>query len=267
MGFVNTELDDIVEMKEVNHTYDNGESYVIQDFNLLIEDKPEQGQFVVILGPSGCGKSTILRYIAGLQKPTSGEILLHHKPLPKDPNIGMVFQQYSSFPWYTVLQNVMLPLLEKGVEKNDAKEQAMEWIKKVELEGHENKYAVYPKLSGGQLQRVAIARSFISSPEILLLDEPLGALDISTRYNMQLLIARLWEETKNTMIMVTHDIPEAVFLGDDIYIMSSAPSLIVDHTYVDLPFNRTKEVKQSQKFFELVNEVEFKLENAKYYHD
>jgi NitT/TauT family transport system ATP-binding protein len=253
--FTNTELKDIIELRQVSQTYNNGKTWIIKDLSLLIEDKPDQGQFVVVLGESGCGKSTLLRYIAGLQIPTSGEVYIHER-LRTDEAISMVFQQYSSLPWRTVLQNITLPLEIKGVDSKETHHRAMEMINALGLSGHEKKYAQYPILSGGQLQRVAIARSLISNPEIILMDEPFGALDTNTRFKMQLMLANLWDTLKCTIIFVTHDIQEAVFLGDDIYIMSSNPAQIVIHIPVDLPFHRDRETKRSNRFNELVQEVE-----------
>lgn len=249
----------IIELKNISQSYDGGETFIIQDFNLLIEDKPNQGQFVVILGASGCGKSTVLRYIAGLQKPTSGEVLIHEKPITPQNRASMVFQQYSSLPWLTVLDNVALALQYKGVAEKERKDRAMEMIKLVGLEGHENKFAEYPTLSGGQLQRVAIARSIIANPEVILMDEPFGALDINTRLQMQDLLAEIWLKFHPTVIFVTHDISEAVYLGDDIYIMKAPPSLILHHIHVDLPFHRTHDTKRDPHFVELVREVEDRM--------
>jgi NitT/TauT family transport system ATP-binding protein len=126
--FKNTDLPDIIEIRNVDQTYDNGKSYVLKDCNFLIEDKPNQGQFVILLGPSGCGKSTLLRYIAGLQTPTKGEIYIHQKLRSNEDRIGMVFQQYSSFPWMTVLENVELGLKFKGIPEKERQEKAMEMI-------------------------------------------------------------------------------------------------------------------------------------------
>ncbi len=257
--FKDTELENIIELKNINQSYDGGKSYIIQDMQLLIEDKPMQGQFIVLLGMSGCGKSTVLRYIAGLQKPTSGEVLIKGKPISKETRVSMVFQQYSSLPWMSVLDNVALSLRYKGVAKKERNERAMEMIELVGLSGHEKKYAQYPTLSGGQLQRVAIARSLLANPEILLMDEPFGALDISTRLSMQDLLADLWMKFHPTIIFVTHDISEAVYLGDDVYIMSHAPSKIVESQYIDLPFERTRETKREKRFEELVHIIEDKM--------
>lgn len=254
--FTNTVLPDVIELKGISQTYDKGKSFVIQDFNLLIEDIPAQGQFVVILGESGCGKSTILRYIADLQEPSSGQVLINGKLRTSADVVGMVFQQYSSLPWYTVLENVMLPLTFKGVALKERRELAMAMIEMVDLIGHEHKYAKYPLLSGGQLQRVAIARSLISNPGIILMDEPFGALDTHTRFRMQQLLADIWVKLQSTIIFVTHDIQEAVFLGDDIFIMAAKPGRIERKIHVDLSMARDRSTKSEPRFIQLVQEVD-----------
>ncbi len=260
LNIVDTELPNIIQFKDIAQTYDGGKSMILKDVNFLVEDKPGQGQFVVILGASGCGKSTLLRYIAGLQEPTSGQVLLRDKTV-KDSGVraGMVFQQYSSLPWLTVLENVALGLEFKGMEEKERNRKAMEMIELVGLAGHENKYAVYPTLSGGQLQRIAIARSIISNPDILLMDEPFGALDINTRLQMQDMLEDVWLKFHPTIVFVTHDIQEAVYLADDIYIMAANPGRFVYQISVDLPFNRNLEVKHSAKFTDLVRDVEDKM--------
>jgi len=257
--FVNTPLPDLIELKNINMTYDGGKSFIIKDLNLLIEDKPNQGQFVVILGLSGCGKSTLLRFMCGLQQPTSGEVLIRGKVRDKNTRIGMVFQQYSSFQWLSVLDNVALGLQYKGVNKKERYEKAMEMIQVVGLDGHEKKYAKSPTLSGGQLQRVAIARSLVADPEILLMDEPFGALDLNTRLQMQDLLCEIWTKLQSTIVFVTHDLPEAVYLGDDICIMRACPGRIVENISVDLPLARDREIKRTSKFMDIVNMVEGKM--------
>ncbi len=259
VNFINTNLPDIVNLKDISQSYDGNKTFIIKDFDLLIEDKPEQGQFVILLGMSGCGKSTILRYIAGLQKPTSGEILINERVLDDNRRISMVFQQYSSLPWLTVLENVSLALQFKGMEEKQVQEKALEMIELTGLAGQEKKYAQYPTLSGGQLQRVAIARSLLANPDILLMDEPFGALDINTRLQMQDLLLKVWKQFKSTIIFVTHDISEAVYLGDDIYIMKAPPSKIIDHIHVDLPMERNRDTKREPRFNELVREVEDRM--------
>ena len=259
--FNNTQLSDIIELRNITQTYDDGKVVIIKDLNLLIEDAPERGQFVVILGPSGCGKSTLLRYVAGLQAPTEGEVLIHGIPRKDDDRIGMVFQQYSSFPWMTVLDNIALGLKYRGVSKAERNEKANEMLKIVGLEGHGNKFAQYPSLSGGQLQRVAIARSLLVNDEIIIMDEPFGALDTNTRLHMQDFLIDIWEKVHPTIIFVTHDITEAVYLADDIFIMSRAPAKLHEHIKVNLPTHRDKNIKRDPNFMELVRYIEDKMMN------
>lgn len=259
IDFINTTLPDIIEMKNINLSYDGGKTHIIKDLNFLVEDKPNQGQFVVILGLSGCGKSSLLRFMCGLQKPTSGEIFIKGKPRSEASPIGMVFQQYSSFPWLSVLDNVALGLKYKGVPKKERHEKAMEMIKVVGLEGHEKKYAKYPLLSGGQLQRIAIARSLVTDPEIIVMDEPFGALDLNTRLQMQDLLCEIWTKLQSTIIFVTHDLPEAVYLGDDIYIMRAGPGKIVEKISVNLPLERDRNLKRTAPFMNIVNNVEERM--------
>ncbi|MFT4536950.1 MAG: NitT/TauT family transport system ATP-binding protein [Saprospiraceae bacterium] len=251
-----TQYENIIELCGISQSYDGGKNWIMQDLDFIIEDKPNQGQFVVILGMSGSGKSTLLRYIAGLQEPTKGEVLVKGLPVSDKNRVSMVFQQYSSLPWMTVLENVGLALEFKGISKKDRDEQAMEMIKLVGLDGHQNKFAQYPSLSGGQLQRVAIARSLLANSEILLMDEPFGALDIRTRLQMQDLLIGLWEKFQSTVVFVTHDIAEAVYLADDIYILKAQPSKIVEHIDIDLPLQRTREIKRDPRYTELVHHVE-----------
>jgi NitT/TauT family transport system ATP-binding protein len=252
----NVGLPNIIDLRGIGQSYDGGKNWVIRDLDFVVEDKPEQGQFVVILGMSGSGKSTVLRYIAGLQEPTVGNILIHGKPVSESRRVSMVFQQYSSLPWMTVLDNVSLALRFQGVGRAERNERAMELIKLVGLDGHQHKFAQYPGLSGGQLQRVAIARSLLANPEIILMDEPFGALDIKTRMQMQDLLMELWARFHFTVVFVTHDINEAVFLADDIYIMKSQPSKFVSHIHVDLPLERNINTKRDPHFVELVHHVE-----------
>ncbi len=259
MQFQDTGRNNIIELHNIGQSYDGGQNWIIRNMSFLVEDKPGQGQFVVILGMSGCGKSTVLRYIAGLQDPTEGTVKVNGQDVGPDNRVSMVFQQYSSLPWMSVLDNVGLALKFKGVSKSERDDRAMDIIRKVGLEGHEKKYAQYPSLSGGQLQRVAIARSIIANPKILLMDEPFGALDIKTRLNMQDLILDIWSEFHPTILFVTHDIPEAVYLADDIYIMKSAPSHFVEHVHIDLPLERNRMTKRMPHYTELVHIVEDRM--------
>jgi NitT/TauT family transport system ATP-binding protein len=258
--FTDTALPNLIDLQNVSQSYDGGESWILKDVRFLIEDKPSQGEFVAILGASGCGKSTLLRFIAGLQTPTEGKVFLKEKPIDQTSvRSGMVFQQYSSLPWLTVLENVGLGLDFQGVDEKTRHQKAREMIELVGLAGHEDKYAVYPTLSGGQLQRVAIARSLMANPEILLMDEPFGALDINTRLQMQQLLNDIWQKFNPTIVFVTHDIEEAVFLADEIFIMRANPGNFEFQINVDLPFNRQRELKRTQKFVDIVRDVEDKM--------
>jgi ABC-type nitrate/sulfonate/bicarbonate transport system ATPase subunit len=243
----------VLELKKVSKTFvnpDGREFQAIRDVNLVVRDEPGVGEFRVFLGPSGCGKSTILNIVAGLYQPTTGEALIRGTPVPgPGPDRGMVFQSYSSYPWLTVLENVAFGLKLRGVPRDERERVARAWIEKVGLKGTERKY---PKqLSGGMRQRVAIARTLAVKPQIILMDEPFGALDVQTRLGMQNLINELWEEIEGTILFVTHDIPEAVYLADKIHILSSGPGTVVDEIDVDLPLHRTEELKGSARFREL----------------
>jgi NitT/TauT family transport system ATP-binding protein len=247
----------ILELRKVSKTFlnpDGQEFHAVKDVNLVVPDLPDRGEFRVFLGPSGCGKSTVLNIVAGLFPATSGEVLLRQKPiLGPGPDRGMVFQSYSSYPWLTVLENVAFGLKLRGVPRDERENVARTWIKKVGLAGAENKYP--GQLSGGMRQRVAIARTLAVKPQIILMDEPFGALDVQIRLGMQNLINELWEELEGTILFVTHDIPEAVYLADKIHIMSSGPGTIVDEVPVDLPLHRTEELKQTDRFREIEHVV------------
>jgi len=262
-------LPPVLELRNIQQTYfdekKQQEFVVFDNFSLAVEDYPSTGQFTVIMGKSGCGKSTILRYWSGLQKPTSGDVLIGGKPIAKNQSIPMVFQQYSSLEWFTVLQNVALPLTLKGVSTSQAHEQAMEMIKIVGLEGHENKFAKIPQLSGGQLQRVAIARCLVANPNMLFLDEPYGALDGFTRARMQFFLLDIFQKREladlnPTIVLVTHDPREAVLLGDDIFIMDSDPGRIVKHIKPDLPEKRDRSIRKNSRFIEIVSYIEDVME-------
>lgn len=258
---------DIINLVNINQVYEEQESrnVVFRDFNLDIKDIPDQGQFITIMGKSGCGKSTLLRYISGLQVPTSGEVYIYGKKRTDKDRIPMVFQQYTSFEWKTVLQNVALPLILKGTSKDEAYDKAMEMIKIVGLEGHEKKWAKYPILSGGQLQRVAIARNLVVNPQILLMDEPFGALDTVTRKQIQVFLRTIFENASldPTVIFVTHSESESVFLSTDIYILDSGPATIRHHFKIDLPAHRDDSVRYSTEFTEYVNKLGMLMEDLK----
>jgi NitT/TauT family transport system ATP-binding protein len=258
---------DIINLVNINQVYaeHTPPNVVFKDFNLDIKDIKNQGQFITIMGKSGCGKSTLLRYISGLQVPTSGEVYIYGKKRTEKDRIPMVFQQYTSFEWKTVLQNVALPLILKGVSKDEANEKAMQMIKIVGLAGHEQKWAKYPILSGGQLQRVAIARNLVVNPQILLMDEPFGALDTITRKQIQVFLRSIFENAKldPTVVFVTHSESEAVFLSSDIIILDSGPATIRHQFKIDLPVNRDDSVRYSSQFTDYVNKLGALMEDLK----
>jgi NitT/TauT family transport system ATP-binding protein len=204
-----------------------------------LELRVENGQFFSIVGPSGCGKTTLLRIIAGLEKASEGEVLLNGKGLGEgSEEIGMVFQEYALFPWRTTLQNIEMGLEIGRVEKKKRRSAAMEYIKIFDLDGFENRY---PKeLSGGMKQRVAIARTLIMNPRVVLMDEPFGSLDSQTRNSLQEFLLRVWERRKDTILFVTHNVDEAVFLSDQILILSKRPARIIKIFEVKLPKPRDR---------------------------
>lgn len=208
----------------------------IDRVNLEVKD----GEFVMIVGPSGCGKTTLINILGGLNTATSGEVLLDGKPVQgPGADRGMVFQGYSLFPWLTVQKNVEFGLKMKKMPKAQRAEQAKKFIDLVGLTGFEN--ALPKQLSGGMKQRVAIARTLANEPEILLMDEPFGALDAQTRVVMQELLADISKKTKTTILFITHDIDEAVLLGDRIYVMSRRPGTIREVLDVNIPGVRSHE--------------------------
>src|SRR5512133_473684 len=251
-------LPPIVSFDKVTKTYDDGFT-AIKDVTFRVEDKPEEMEFITILGPSGCGKSTILRLIAGLgpQHPaTSGTVLVSGKPvLGPGADRGMVFQDYTSFDNRTVEDNVAFGLECRGVPTKQRREQAREWIGKVGLNVDRDATKYPHQLSGGMRQRVAIARSLILGPKIILMDEPFGALDPRTRLNMQDMLVGLSREAQATVFFVTHSIEEAVYLGDRTLIISSAPGTILKEMPVPPPDCPARVMQQQPKFMEVVFQI------------
>lgn len=219
----------------------------VQDFNFEVLP----GEFVVILGPSGCGKTTVLRMIAGLEAPSTGEILMDGE-LVEDPgpDRGMVFQSYTSFPWLTVKKNILMGLrFRQDINRSESSELADYYIELVGLKDFANSYPKH--LSGGMRQRVAIARTLAAKPDVLLMDEPFGALDSQTRSSMQEELVRIQDQHHTTVVFVTHDIEEAIFLADRIVISSSRPAHVRDIIDVEshgLPRPRDTETKFSPEF-------------------
>lgn len=249
----------VVEFRGVTKTYNPGrynEFTAIRDVTFVVEDLDAKGEFVSILGPSGCGKSTILRLIAGLepQHPaTTGEVSVLGGPvLGAGPDRGMVFQDYTSFDHRTVLDNVTFGLECQGIARKVRHELGRYWIERVGLNVATDQYKYPHELSGGMRQRVAIARTLILKPRIILMDEPFGALDPMTRMNMQDLLLELWHEVEATVFFITHSIEEAVFLGDRIYIMSNSPGTILKEMQIQPSDRPSKEMQREARFQETV---------------
>jgi ABC-type nitrate/sulfonate/bicarbonate transport system ATPase subunit len=218
------------------------------DFNV------EENDFITILGPSGCGKSTLLRIVAGLDRQTTGEVLLDGKVIDgPSAERGMVFQSYTLFPWLTVLDNVCFGLRERGLARAAQLDIAHSFIKKVGLNGFENHF---PKqLSGGMQQRTALARALANNPRMLLMDEPFGALDHQTRELMQELLLGIWEAERKTVLFVTHDIDEAVFMGSRVVVMSARPGRIKLDREIPFAHPRHYSVKTTTEFAHLKAEL------------
>jgi NitT/TauT family transport system ATP-binding protein len=260
-------LPPVIEFKDVTKTFNAGaptEFTALKDLSFRIDDIPNYGEFIAIIGPSGCGKSTILNLIQGFSDvypPTSGEVLVRGRRVTgPGRDRGMIFQKYSSFPHLTVLENVTFGLElnedELKLSRGEREARAREWIRKVGLAGHERKYP--HQLSGGQQQRVAIARSLVLKPHIILMDEPFSALDEPTRLEMQRLIMDLWHEVEATVMIVSHSIAEAVYLGDRVWIMAAAPGRIAREFRDVIPRTRDADplaVQETAAFKQAVAEV------------
>ncbi len=245
-------VEDIIVVDNVTIEYYSKKSKVlaVKDVSFKVRNK----EFVSIVGPSGCGKSTILRAISGLILPTKGRIFIRGK-LVEGPQrgIGMAFQNPNLLPWRTALKNVLLPIEILGGNMKDYEKRAKELFEVVGLKGFENKYPW--ELSGGMQQRVSLIRALIYNPEILLLDEPFGALDALTREELNLVLQKLWMTEKKTVLFVTHDIPEAVFLADRVIVFKARPGKVIHEEHIDLPRPRTLDMKTSEEFLKYVKTI------------
>jgi len=227
-----------------------GDVVALENIDLEIEE----GEFVSILGPSGCGKSTLLKCIAGLERGSGGEIRVSSAPLDGPPkDLGVVFQRDLLLDWYTILQNVVLTATFKRLDRKAIESRAIELLDSFGLRGYAHRHPW--ELSGGMRQRVAIARTLILSPRIILMDEPFGALDPTTRLNMQQLLVDLWREAQATVFFVTHSIEEAVYLGDRVYVFSSAPGTILKEMALPAPHLPPKEMQREPEFVDRCFEI------------
>jgi NitT/TauT family transport system ATP-binding protein len=236
---------DYIRVSGLNKTFGGGHDGVLalKDIDCRIE----QGSFVTIVGPSGCGKSTLLRILAGLLDYEVGQVVLDGQPIQGTRrDVGVVFQSSILLPWRTILENVMLPADVLGLDRKKARERAMELLHMVRLDGFEHKLP--RQLSGGMQQRASIARALLHDPKILLMDEPFGALDAMTRERMNLELQRIWMESGKTVVLITHSIPEAVFLGDAVFVMSPRPGTLEQVIRIDLPRPRSMDVMGHPQF-------------------
>ncbi|MBP2002496.1 sulfonate transport system ATP-binding protein [Paenibacillus shirakamiensis] len=231
---------------QLNRTFasPSGPVHALSQIQLTVK----QGEFITLIGPSGCGKSTLLKIVAGLDTEFEGQVHLNGKPI-LGPGIekGVIFQEPRLFPWLTVEQNIAANL---SLKKPEIKQRVQELIALVRLQGFESSYP--RELSGGMAQRVAIARALLRNPEVLLLDEPFGALDAFTRAHMQEVLLDIWQKNRTTMLFVTHDLDEAVFLGERVVIMNPRPGHIREILSIDLPFPRTRTGSSFQELRRLV---------------
>jgi NitT/TauT family transport system ATP-binding protein len=249
-GFVDQPYVRVDSVSKVFDTFSGDQIAALEDISCEIR----AGEFIPILGPSGCGKSTLLRIVAGLLKPTGGIVSVGGNPVQGPvKGIGFVFQKPVLFDWYKVLSNILAPVQLAGLPRREYVDKAYELIRLVKLEGFEDKY---PKeLSGGMQQRVSIARALILDPEILIMDEPFGALDALTRDQLNLELLKIWSAKQKTVLFVTHNIPEAVLLGDRVIVFSERPGRIKAIVPIDLPRPRTMETKKDGRFGELEVEL------------
>ncbi len=233
-----------------------GTLVALKDINLHVET----GEFVCAVGASGSGKSTLLRLIAGLDFPTSGQITVDYEPvIGPGADRGMVFQRYTLYPWLSVQKNVEFGLKLLGVSANKRRKVASYYL---DIVGLANFAKSLPKeLSGGMKQRVAIARALATNPKILLMDEPFGALDIQTKENMQQFLLEVWRKTRCTILMITHDVPEAVFLAQRVYVLSAQPGTIQQEFRINLPDNRDYQIKRQSVFHQQADEIMDLLRN------
>lgn len=239
----------VTEIDRVSKTYLNGKAMPLEALReVSLKIGPQE--FVCLVGPSGCGKSTLLAIVAGLLPPTKGTVLFRNRAGDRRPATGMVFQDLGLFPWRTVFGNVSYGLEELRIPKGERKEIVKRLLQKFGLEGFENRYP--HELSGGMKQRLAIARALAPGPSLLLMDEPLSSLDAQMRQKMQMELARIYEGESRSFLYVTHDIAEAVFLGDRVAVMSERPGSIMDVVEVPLGRPRTEQMRKSRLFHSLV---------------
>ena len=235
----------VLKLNDISKTFwsDSGEAVrALEGFNLLVRE----GEFITLVGATGCGKTTLLNLIAGLDSPDDGQLCLA-EDLCLGDNIAYVFQHYTLFPWRSTLSNVSFGLQMRGIGRKKRKEKALMLLSKVDLGGFENAYPY--ELSGGMRQRAAIAQALAIKPKLLLMDEPFGALDDSTRRELQQMLTELWQENRTTILFVTHNIDEAIVLGEKVLVFSGRPGRIIREFDIDLPRPRDTITKEFADLF------------------
>lgn len=242
----------IVEIRGLRKTYASPRGSVDALADIDLDIRP--GEFLSVLGPSGCGKSTLLRCIAALEDISGGTIRVRGRPLKGPPdNLGVVFQRDVLLDWRTILDNVMIIAEFRRLDVKGLQPRAMQFLKRFGLEGYEHRFPW--ELSGGMRQRASICRALLDDPELLLMDEPFGALDAMTRDDLNLELARLWQDTRKSLLFITHSIPEAIFLSDRVVLMSRNPGSIVSIIDIDLPRPRSLSVRETPEFGAYVRQL------------
>lgn len=241
-----------LDVKNISKSFINNKKHVevLKNINLEVD----QGEFICLLGPSGCGKTTLLTIIGGFQKPDSGEIWVNDNKVTK-PGIdrAFIFQNYALFPWKSVRDNVLYPMKQQKISREEREKKLAELIEMADLKGKES---MYPhQLSGGMKQRVAVIRALACNPEVLLMDEPLGAVDLKMRQNLQEELEKIWSSNKITAVMVTHDVDEAVYMSDRVIIMSRNKGEIIGNIKVEIPRPRNRECKEYEEYKSHVSEI------------
>jgi len=247
---------DLIEYRKVRKVYKSGGGEVIalEEFSLDVG----AGEFLAVVGRSGCGKTTLLKLTSGLLPATSGAVRVDGKPVTAPlTNIGIVFQAPVLLPWRKTLDNVLLQIEARKLDVNGYRRKALELLELTGLKGFENRYP--SELSGGMQQRVSISRALVHDPPLLLMDEPFGALDAITRDEMNLELQRIWGEARKTVVFITHSIPEAVFLGDRVVVMTPRPGKIAEIVKIDLPRPRTTTMRDDPKFIGYVRKIRERL--------
>ena len=249
---VNDNPKGFIDVRNMGVVFGSDDTEVVAVSDVSLNVKP--GEFVSLIGPSGCGKSTILSIVAGFMKPTRGEAILDSKPITRPgSDRGVVFQQYSLFPWLSVRKNVEFGLKMAGVDRYKRSTTARSLLDLAGLLSFENHYP--DQLSGGMKQRIGIVRALATSPQVLLMDEPFGALDTQTRVVMQEILTNIWQQFRISVLFITHDIEESIFLSDRIYVMTARPGRIKAEIKVPLPRPRTPEMTDTPEFMNLVQEL------------